>query len=92
LLDLGVITSLDSLALTEAASIAAELERCRYELNQVGMTITGHSGSIVANPLCGVANQLRGSLYKYLTQLGLTPRSRTGIDVSPREIDPLDGL
>lgn len=85
LVELGVVTSLDSIALTEAASCAAELERCRLELNRGELIINDRP-----NPLCGTMNQLRGSLYKYLTQLGLTPRSRTGIDVQPQTVDPLD--
>ena len=87
LLTLGIVTSLDSIALTEAACCAAELERCRLELDASTLLIDGRS-----NPLCAVMNQLRGSLYKYLTQLGLTPRSRTGIDVQPKTADPLDAF
>lgn len=87
LVDLGVVTSLDSIALTEAASCAAELERCRLELNRGELVVDGKT-----NPLCGTMNQLRGSLYKYLTQLGLTPRSRTGIDVQKKTTDPLDAF
>ena len=87
LLALGIVTALDSIALTEAASCAAELERCRLELNRGDLIVEGKS-----NPLCGTMNQLRGSLYKYLTQLGLTPRSRTGIDVQAKVDDPLDAF
>jgi len=87
LLEWGIVTALDSIALTEAASCTAELERCRLELNRSELIVEGKS-----NPLCGTINQLRNSLYKYLTQLGLTPRSRTGIDVQAKVADPLDAF
>lgn len=84
--ELGVVSSLDSLALTEAASCAAELELCRVQIELEGILIDGKE-----NPACGVANRLRGTLYRYLCQLGLTPRSRTGLRVEKSEADdPLD--
>jgi P27 family predicted phage terminase small subunit len=86
LYDLGVVSSLDSLALTETASCAAELELCRDQIGGDGILIDGKE-----HPACGVANRLRGTLYRYLCQLGLTPRSRTGLRVEKAEADdPLD--
>lgn len=87
LVDLGVVSSLDVLALQEAACCAADLEACRELLRQSShQTPDGKE-----NPLCGTINRLSGTLYRYLCQLGLTPRSRTGLTPTPKsEIDPLD--
>ena len=91
LVALGVVSELDGIVLTEAATIADELEQCRRELAESnGLVIKGSTGTMIANPLCVINNQLRGTLYKYLTQLGLTPRSRTGLKVEPKTHDPLD--
>lgn len=85
LLSLGVISELDSLAISEVAAISDELEQCRAAIARDGiMTDAGK-----AHPLTTTSNQLRGTQYKYLTQLGLTPRSRTGLEVRPVEDDPL---
>lgn len=83
--ELGVISELDSLALSEVAAISDELEQCRAAIARDGiMTEAGR-----AHPLTTTSNQLRGTQYKYLTQLGLTPRSRTGLEARPVEDDPL---
>lgn len=83
--ELGVISDLDALALSEVAAISDELEQCRQHISKDGiMTKEGRP-----HPLTTTSNQLRGTQYKYLTQLGLTPRSRTGIETKPIEHDPL---
>jgi len=86
LVELGVVSTLDSLALTETASCAAMLEACREHLAAGEYVVDGRE-----NPLCGLTNRLQGTLYRYLCQLGLTPKSRTGLTVTTDTgPDPLD--
>ena len=92
LTQLGVLSDLDGLVLTEAAAVAAELEWCREQLATQELIVKRSNGSLTENPLCGVANRLRATLYKYLMQLGMTPRSRTGLRIEPPSDDPLDAF
>lgn len=86
LVELGVVSKLDAIALSEAASCKAELEECQRLLLGSQYLLDGRE-----NPLLGTMNRLRGTLYRFLCQLGLTPRSRTGLSVKkPAAVDPLD--
>ena len=40
-----------------------------------------HNGTLIQNPLVGVANKAFDQVNKLAAEFGLTPSSRTGIDV-----------
>ena len=89
----GIVGQLDQIALSETAQITADLEVCRDVLAAEGRTqMNPKTFEIRHHPLASQENQLRGQLYKFLGQLGLTPRSRPGVPQSSGEKDPLAAL
>ena len=78
----GVISTADGIALTEVAFCAELLERCRALLNGQDLVIDDKE-----NPLVSSALKIEASMYKYLTQLGLTSRSRMGLDSQKKQTD-----
>lgn len=73
-----------SLAISIEADLALAEERKRCaETGQPFLTIVTANGSVMQNPLIGIANVARRDAARYAVELGLTPSARTRVKVNP---------
>jgi P27 family predicted phage terminase small subunit len=89
---MGLMTSIDRSAL--AAYCQAYGRWAKYEkiIKEKGELHKTKSGNIITSPALWVANKALEQMYKYMTEFGLTPASRTRLSVAKQEEDPMEQL
>ena len=93
---MGVLTIADGLALERLCECYAEILECRelIELNgRVYSSVSGEDGMLLkANPAVGQLQDADRRFKSYLVEFGLTPASRSKIQVIQKEDDKQDPL
>jgi P27 family predicted phage terminase small subunit len=82
---------------TESAAIAdrclcfQRLQECEAQLRKEGLVIQGSRGE-VTHPVLRIARAYRTAMQRYDAELGLTPASRAGLQLSKTPFDGMDAI
>lgn len=92
LLALGLLTSIDRAALAAYCMAWSRWARAEEKVQQTGEVIkSSKSGYPIQNPYVGVANTAMDHMRKLLVEFGMTPASRSRIQLDPGgSADPLE--
>jgi P27 family predicted phage terminase small subunit len=82
-IELGVLTSADLRALELLAEILATESELREIMKTDGLTIPGAGGNSKAHPACKLLETTRNQAARMLSDFGLTPKGRVGVDMKP---------
>lgn len=77
LVEAGVLTKLDLIALADMARCAFRLAQAEALVAEMGPTVKGRGGKTVRNPVISTCNMYRRELQRYGVKFGLTPYDRT---------------
>ncbi len=91
---LKLLAKSDKAIMTLYCETWAEYVRVRKDVEEYGFVmISPKTGSPFVNPLANVEASLKKQLLQYLSELGLSPTSRTRLHVAPDDpADPLSQL
>lgn len=94
LTSLGVLTVIDKMAFEVMFEIYIEIQEFKAAIEEEGKYVTDDRGNKRRNPLISQVNQLRQTLRQFLSEFGMTPASRTKINVKDKqeEMSPLEKL
>jgi len=81
--ELGTLTSADLRGLELLAEVLATETELRELLKTEGMTIPGADGNSKSHPACKLLESTRNQAARLLSDFGLTPKGRQGVDVYP---------
>jgi P27 family predicted phage terminase small subunit len=84
LIDLGIVTSLDTVALGDMCLCIARLAACEKDITDRGVLVEGDRGK-VKNPALQVAREYRTALQNWARRFGLTPGDRDRIEIPEDE-------
>lgn len=91
--NLGLLTDIDLTALAGYCSTYAQWVDAQEHINKHGVLIKAPSGYPVQSPYLGIANRAMVEMRKWLVEFGMTPSSRTRIQVEkPKEKSRLQGM
>jgi len=85
LIDLGIVTSLDTVALGDMCLCIARLAACERDITGRGVLVEGDRGK-VKNPALQIAREYRTALQNWARRFGLTPGDRDRIEI-PEDTD-----
>lgn len=88
---LNLLTKIDTVALEAYCACYATWVQAQQEIQEKGLLVNAPSGYPIINPLVSIANTTLKNMYKFLVEFGMTPSSRTKMNVQPKEEkkDPL---
>lgn len=84
----GVLTTVDRAALAAYCAAYSRWAAAETNIQKFGMVIKAPSGYPIQNPYVTIANTAMGNMHKFATEFGLTPSSRSRIQVEPQKTDP----
>ena len=88
-----ILTDLDKPALVLYCEAWARWRDATDQVEQRGMLVKAPSGYPMQNPYLAIANKAFDHLQKMLVEFGMTPSSRSRIQVQPEdEADPMDAF
>lgn len=79
---LALLTGLDRGPFAAYCQAVAWVRRCEAIIAEEGMVIPGHRGVLRKHPLLSTLNQATASMLAFGREFGLSPQSRTRIQVS----------
>lgn len=88
--DAGITTACDSVALGLLVDSLAEYVAAKAEVDQVGLVTVTEKGNVVQHPVVGVMHNSRDAVLRLLREFGMTPSSRTGIQVAGKDGEVID--
>lgn len=80
-----VLTEADGMSLANMCQAWSTLVKAQKKLNETGMLLKTPSGYVQQNPLIGIINSCNETVLKISKEFGLTPASRSRVDVRPDE-------
>jgi P27 family predicted phage terminase small subunit len=80
---LGLLTIVDRAALAAYCAVYARWADAEQKIEKHGTVIKTVSGNAIQNPYVGVANRALDLMYKFQSEFGMTPSSRSRLSVSP---------
>lgn len=80
-----VLTEADGMSLANMCQAWSTLVKAQTKLNETGMLLKTPSGYVQQNPLIGIINNCTETVLKISKEFGLTPASRSRVDVQPEE-------
>lgn len=83
LLAIGLLTAVDRSALAAYCAAFARWVNAEKELQNKPAVVKAPSGYPMPNPYIGIANTAMDHMRKFLTEFGMTPASRSRIQVEP---------
>lgn len=89
--EMGVITEIDAAAFAAYCASYARWLECQEMLAKSSVLVKGNMGLIV-NPLLRVARDAQDQFTRALVEFGMSPSSRTRIQVTGESRDSLDDL
>jgi len=93
LADVGILTNLDKSALVVYCEAWARWRIATDHVHAEGMLVTQPGGYLAQNPYLSIANKAFDHLQKLMVEFGMTPSSRTRIEVPPAEqADPMEAF
>ena len=91
LIDRGQVTVVDRAVLAGYCTKYAQWQELEAESAGQPFVLERKSGSLMANPIHGIANRALALMLKAAAEIGLTPSSRTRVSVrDPSRATPLD--
>jgi P27 family predicted phage terminase small subunit len=84
---MGVLSRLDRAVIADYCRVWGMLVKVETELENTNLMVKGQKDELVRNPLFSVANQLRQRFHKCCDLIGLSPGTRSKLDVSDKSAD-----
>lgn len=81
--DLGVLSGADLRALELLCEVLASEQELRALLQKEGMTIAGAGSNAKSHPAVKLLESTRNQAVRMLSDFGLTPRGRLGVEIRP---------
>lgn len=78
---IGILTEIDGSALAAYCQAYSRWVEAEEKLKDEDLTVTTANGNVLQNPLVNIANKQMLLMHRYLTEFGMTPSSRTRIQV-----------
>jgi len=88
LLGMKVLTEADYIALASLCQAYSTLIAAQRQMNKSGILLKTKSGYIQQSPLLGIITAQTTIVHKMLSEFGLTPASRTRINIVPQDEKP----
>jgi P27 family predicted phage terminase small subunit len=89
----GLLTKIDKAALATYCVAWGRWVDAENQLRKHGPIVKARTGFPIQNPWCAIANKAMQQMQKAMTELGMTPSSRTRIHVeTPDSEDALDSF
>jgi P27 family predicted phage terminase small subunit len=85
---LGIITELDRAALAAYCQAYGRWVEAERKLKDTPALLKLANGTVQANPWLAIANKQLELMHKYMSDLGLSPVSRSRVEVKPRTPKP----
>ena len=85
LMGMRVLTEADSLALGSLCQAYSTMVRAQSKLNESGLLLKTPSGYVQQSPLLGIINACMHTITTLSREFGLTPASRSRIQVQPED-------
>lgn len=82
---LGVLALVDRSSLAGYCVAWSRWVQAETKLQDEGYVLQGQGGGYYQNPMLAVANKAMEQLYKFASEFGMTPSSRTRIKANPAE-------
>lgn len=76
---LGLMTCMDRSALAAYCQAYGRWVEAEEKVSERGFVVKTVSGNIIQNPYLAIANKSMDHMYKFLTEFGMTPSSRSRI-------------
>jgi len=92
LLDARVLKDSDAICLESLALCYQHWKGAEALITRDGYLVTASTGWQTANPAINIANQMLKQIRGFLNELGLTPASRSRLQVEPKKSDSADAL
>jgi P27 family predicted phage terminase small subunit len=94
LIDMGVMTAADGTALALLAVALTQYWDARTQVARLGAVVKTAAGNLIQNPYLPVANKAWEQVVKLLSEFGLTPASRSRVQMldGPGELSLADML
>ena len=90
---LGLLTSIDRTALAAYCETYVTWTEALAQCRSAGMIVETTNGNLVQNPYLSVANQAEKRMKGWLSEFGMTPSSRTRVNVeAAEEADPYEAF
>ena len=77
----GVLSRVDRAALEAYCVAYARWQQAELEIEVEGITVRGPKGGVMKNPAVTVAHQAMLIMYKFMSEFGMTPSSRSRLKV-----------
>ena len=91
--NLGLLTEIDLTALAGYCSTYAQWVGAQEQIKKHGVLIKAQSGFPMQSPYLTISNKAMSEMRKWLVEFGMTPSSRTRIQVDkPKEKSKLQGM
>jgi P27 family predicted phage terminase small subunit len=91
LFKLGLLSRIDRAALAAYCESWADWLDATEKVNELGKVIKTQNGNVIENPYYSIKKRASEIMHRYLTEFGMTPASRTGINAEQPEATD-DGL
>jgi P27 family predicted phage terminase small subunit len=85
---LGLLTLVDRAALAAYCMVYARWVDAELNIQKYGTVIKTKAGNAIQNPYVGVANRALDLMYKFQSEFGMTPSSRSRLSVTPSSQAP----
>lgn len=85
--DMGVLTSVDRAALAAYCQTYGRWVEAEQKLRDLPSMVRTPSGYVQQNPWIGVANKQLELMGRYMAELGMTPASRSRVEIQPVPAD-----
>jgi len=90
---MGLMSKIDRVALAAYCQTYGRWVKYEKIIAEKGELYKTQKGNVITSPALWVANKALEQMHKFLTEFGMTPASRSRINVSKQESDdPLDKL
>ena len=82
---LGLLTFIDKAALVSYVTAYADLQQTEREIAKHGFTQLTETGYEQNRPIVAIRNQARTTIKQFLAEFGLSPASRSRLNVTPKK-------
>lgn len=88
---MGLLTSADADAIAVYCQVAVRYQQATKEIQEKGLTVESPNGYPIINPALSIVNKCIMQMHKMLSEFGMTPASRSRIQVPEAATeDPFD--
>ena len=87
---IGILTRVDRAAIAAYCDAYGRWTKALMKLNEEGLLVKAPSGYPILNPCLSIINSALDQMRKFLTEFGMTPSSRTRINVAKKNEDKDD--